>query len=699
MDMGESDWRSQAFRQKVVVQIEEAVRQAGHPITKSSKEMENHVFMKASSRDEYMALLARLILHIRDYSKKARPNQGDPMHALQVIAPLGPGQPGPPMMVPRPQVPGGPMHRMPVPQPQGQPNQGGPQPGNMGQPGHTHSIASRSCQFTAIQQMCIATPPGQPGMQAAQIQQQQQQQMQMQKQLIQQVQTKVFDFCWSLAICPSTYSCHYTRTHVYNKRFWVRSCSGELPAQAQIRAIQVKPYFVQGDVMSPSRVGNKSLPHVLIFPIRLQLAPNPQVCTELLSTVALGLQKQPMWEIQACMKKDQSTRQAPVPHLLAITSNSVSFILPTIDIANMEMVLFTVGMMSSPSPVPAQNQVMPPPPSQPQPSPQSTQSQPPSNMRYRRGGSCRTLQALCVFCSRETSICIVIARFEQTYSKLSAVDLMVHILMVGTLKSGENFIKQTEQFVCNHKRHDKVIRSLSNLVTKTDRKKDLSKMKSLLDILTDPNKRCSLQTLQKCELALEKLKSDMAVPTPPPPQVVPPNKQAPLCQPLLTAVLQQSRSPLFNHSLARTFGPAMLAIHGPPVSVPVSSPKKRKYEEDEKQTIPNVLQGEVARLHPKFMVNLDPSHHSNNGTVHLICKLEDKSLPMVPPLQISVPADYPDQSPEWVDLQNLYEASPFLRAIHDMLESRIMKLPDRHAVTAILNAWALSVRQACLTLT
>lgn len=49
--------------------------------------------------------------------------------------------------------------------------------------------------------------------------------------------------------------------------------------------------------------------------------------------------------------------------------------------------------------------------------------------------------------------------------------------------------------------------------------------------------------------------------------------------------------------------------------------RKRKFEDDERQSIPNVLQGEVARLDPKFLVNLDPSHCSNNGTVHLICKL------------------------------------------------------------------------------
>lgn len=54
---------------------------------------------------------------------------------------------------------------------------------------------------------------------------------------------------------------------------------------------------------------------------------------------------------------------------------------------------------------------------------------------------------------------------------------------------------------------------------------------------------------------------------------------------------------------------------------PIIPTRKRKYEEDDRQTIPNILQGEVARLDSKFLVNLDPSFCSNNGMVHLICKL------------------------------------------------------------------------------
>lgn len=54
-------------------------------------------------------------------------------------------------------------------------------------------------------------------------------------------------------------------------------------------------------------------------------------------------------------------------------------------------------------------------------------------------------------------------------------------------------------------------------------------------------------------------------PTPPPPPV-PPTKQQYLCQPLLDAVLANIRSPVFNHSLYRTFVPAVTAIHGPPIT-------------------------------------------------------------------------------------------------------------------------------------
>uniref|UniRef100_A0A3B5KU44 Mediator of RNA polymerase II transcription subunit 15 n=1 Tax=Xiphophorus couchianus TaxID=32473 RepID=A0A3B5KU44_9TELE len=48
----DSDWRSPQFRQKVVAQIEDAMRKAGSGNTthKSGTDMENHVFIKAKTR-------------------------------------------------------------------------------------------------------------------------------------------------------------------------------------------------------------------------------------------------------------------------------------------------------------------------------------------------------------------------------------------------------------------------------------------------------------------------------------------------------------------------------------------------------------------------------------------------------------------------------------------------------------------------
>lgn len=90
----------------------------------------------------------------------------------------------------------------------------------------------------------------------------------------------------------------------------------------------------------------------------------------------------------------------------------------------------------------------------------------------------------------------------------------------------------------------------------------------------------------------------------------------------------------FSFYACKMFGKCSVGVTFSPTSIlncilhraPVISSRKRKYEEDDRQTIPNVLQGEVARLNPKFLVNLDPSHCSNNGTVHLICKLGKKKL-------------------------------------------------------------------------
>ncbi|KAF6390275.1 hypothetical protein mRhiFer1_007850 [Rhinolophus ferrumequinum] len=82
----ETNWRSAAFRQKLVSQIEDAMRKAGVAHSNSSKDMESHVFLKAKTRDEYLSLVARLIIHFRDiHNKKSQASVSDPMNALQSL--------------------------------------------------------------------------------------------------------------------------------------------------------------------------------------------------------------------------------------------------------------------------------------------------------------------------------------------------------------------------------------------------------------------------------------------------------------------------------------------------------------------------------------------------------------------------------------------------------------------------------------
>lgn len=396
--------------------------------------------------------------------------------------------------------------------------------------------------------------------------------------------------------------------------------------------------------------------------------------------------QQPQVQPQVQQVQPQVQPQAAVQ-----TAQSAQMVAPGVQVSQSSLT-----MLSSPSPgqqVPTP-QSMPPPP---QPSPQPG-SQPNSNVS---SGPAPSPSSFLPSPSPQPSQSPVTARTPQNFSVPSPGPLNTPVNPSSVMSPAGSSQAEEQQYLDKLKQLSKYIEPLRRMINKIDknedRKKDLSKMKSLLDILTDPSKRCPLKTLQKCEIALEKLKNDMAVPTPPPPPVLP-TKQQDLCQPLLDAVLANIRSPVFNHSLYRTFVPAMMAIHGPPIVSPVVCSRKRRFEEDEqRQSIPNVLQGEVARLDPKFLVNLDPSHCSNNGTVHLICKLDDKDLPSVPPLELSVPADYPAQSPMWVDRQWQYDANPFLQSVHRCMTSRLLQLPDKHSVTALLNTWAQSIHQACLS--
>ncbi|XP_015733559.1 mediator of RNA polymerase II transcription subunit 15 isoform X3 [Coturnix japonica] len=744
----ETDWRSTNFRQKLVSQIDEAMRKAGVAHNKSSKDMESHVFMKAKTREEYLSLVARLIIHFRDiHNKKSQASVSDPMNALQNLTGGPPA--GAPGMAIASRAQGAPMSGMAGLGPMGQqmslPGQQQP-PGTTGMAPHGMPGVSTATQQTQLQLQQIAQQQQQQQQQfqqqqvALQQQQFQAQQSAMQQQFqVQQQQAAAAAAAQQQQQQQQQLQAVQQQQHMLKLQMQQQQNQQQMQQQQQQQQLQRIAQMQQLQAAQAMQVQQQQqqqqqqqMPQQ-----QLQQQPPQQVMQQQIQQMQQQQQQQQVAQAQQSQLPPQSQPQPQpmVSQAQAISGQIPGQVMPVTLTpqqlkamqvraqlvqqqhaaaaavqaaqaqaaqmgASAQVSQNSITMMSSPSPVQqAQTPQSMPPPPQPQPSPQPGQpnSQPNSNVS---SGPAPSPSSFLPSPSPQPSQSPAAARTPQNFSVPSPGPLNTPGNPNSVMSPASSSQSEEQQYLEKLKQLSKYIEPLRRMINKIDknedRKKDLSKMKSLLDILTDPSKRCPLKTLQKCEIALEKLKNDMAVPTPPPPPV-PPTKQQYLCQPLLDAVLANIRSPVFNHSLYRTFMPAMTAIHGPPITAPVIASRKRKYEEDERQTIPNVLQGEVARLNPKFLVNLDPSHCSNNGTVHLICKLDDKNLPNVPPLQLSVPADYPDQSPLWIKNPRQYAANPFLQSVYRYMTSKLLQLPDKHSVTALLNTWAQSIRQACLS--
>ncbi|EAX02950.1 PC2 (positive cofactor 2, multiprotein complex) glutamine/Q-rich-associated protein, isoform CRA_c [Homo sapiens] len=665
------------------------MRKAGVAHSKSSKDMESHVFLKAKTRDEYLSLVARLIIHFRDiHNKKSQASVSDPMNALQSLT-GGPAAGAAGIGMP-PRGPGQSLGGMGSLGAMGQPMSlsGQPPPGTSGMAPHSMAVVSTATPQTQLQLQQVALQQQQQQQQFQQqqqaaLQQQQQQQQQQQFQAQQSAMQQQFQ-----AVVQQQQQLqqqqqqqqHLIKLHHQNQQ---QALPQQLQQMHHTQHHQPPPQPQQPPVAQnqPSQLPPQSQTQPLVS--QAQALPGQMLYTQ----PPLKFVRAPMVVQQPPVQPQVQQQQTAVQ-----TAQAAQMVAPGVVSQS------SLPMLSSPSPGQQVQtpQSMPPPP-QPSPQPGQPSSQPNSNVS---SGPAPSPSSFLPSPSPQPSQSPVTARTPQNFSVPSPGPLNTPVNPSSVMSPAGSSQAEEQQYLDKLKQLSKYIEPLRRMINKIDknedRKKDLSKMKSLLDILTDPSKRCPLKTLQKCEIALEKLKNDMAVPTPPPPPV-PPTKQQYLCQPLLDAVLANIRSPVFNHSLYRTFVPAMTAIHGPPITAPVVCTRKRRLEDDERQSIPSVLQGEVARLDPKFLVNLDPSHCSNNGTVHLICKLDDKDLPSVPPLELSVPADYPAQSPLWIDRQWQYDANPFLQSVHRCMTSRLLQLPDKHSVTALLNTWAQSVHQACLS--
>jgi len=114
--------------------------------------------------------------------------------------------------------------------------------------------------------------------------------------------------------------------------------------------------------------------------------------------------------------------------------------------------------------------------------------------------------------------------------------------------------------------------------------------------------------------------------------------------------------------------------------------------------VSDVLQNEIAHLDQRFKVQLDPVQQFGNKTIKLICQLDDKTLPSVPPITVTVPENYPESPPLYSANKVQYASTTFYVNVLSALKVHMNKMPSQFSVTALLDTWEMCVRQTCSTM-
>ncbi|XP_029049565.1 mediator of RNA polymerase II transcription subunit 15-like [Osmia bicornis bicornis] len=616
MATDENSWRTQSFRQSVIAKIDEAVQMSGMPIAKNSIEMENHVFQKAKTKEEYLAFVARLILHVRELSSKQKAGGSapatvgsgnqvmpDPIGALQTLARQGTGNnqmmnmngPGsnPQGIIPQPPANTATNLLQSLNQRPGQPitMQGmqSKMPGMGMMPTQTSGPMSHMGPIQTMQNNSMLTQMNQ--MSQGNIPQQMNQ--------------------------------------------MVTNQMGQITTSQMQQNMQTQMQNQLSNQMSNQIGGSISGIQTSISQQMNQIAPGP-----------LG-PSQMQQQLSHMQRKQGEMINAGFAGPRNVTPNQFLGQSPS---------------PSAPSPAglgaPSSNQMVTSPALVPSPSPQH----------------------------------VIMAGSQRSVGMAPSPSSSLNTPGgVGATPSPQ---QEDQAYRDKVRQLSKYVEPLRRMIAKMGNEGNvdkLSKMKKLLEILSNPTKRTmSLDTLLKCEVVLEKLdfkRSDASVGPP-----VTTLKEHHFFSPLLEAVSTHLQSPVVNHTLQRTFGPCLEALFGPEIKNLPPPLKKQKIEESPSE-IPDVLQGEIARLDQRFKVSLDPAQQNGSKCIQLICWLDDRHLPCVPPVSVTVPADYPLTPPRCVMAPHEY-ATTFLCAVQKALNARITKLPRRFSVSQLLDTWEMSVRQA-----
>ncbi|XP_053694402.1 mediator of RNA polymerase II transcription subunit 15 isoform X2 [Sabethes cyaneus] len=724
----DNSWKTSNFRQSVVNKINEAIQQSGLTSSKNGLEMENHVFTKARTKDEYLGYVARLILHVREMNSKKNPQnvagsnqdggnpgqQGgmpDPINALQTLASQGTrpqmmgGQMGPggPMggqmgagnasnllqTLNRPQMPmtgamagmqganrvgmGGPnqMGGMMSGQP-GMPNQMGGVMGPGGMSGGKIVGIGNQNQMGQMNPMQMQNQMGGTGMQQGQQQPGQQQgsgpggsnqinpmsamggmQMNPGAQMNQNALSQQLN---SAGMNPNQQQMGMAAGQMNQMNSGVAGPGGNM-TQIQQQAVAQQ--------QAQAGIGNMG-------PGNLQQQSNQQQQAQGVSNVGPGqinatgmgpggnIPGNQMGGSQAnfvpigansMIRKPQDMMSGgqvyPGGAVRSVTPNQFLRQSPSPSVPS-PVGPGSMGPQSHPG------QMIPSPALIPSPSPQMG-SVPPRNIGQSPGSTLNTPG-------------------QPGGAAPSPLNPQDEQLYREKYRSLTKYIEPLKRMIARMENDD------------VDK---IGKLKRLLEILCNPTRRIPLETLYKCEAALTSQLGSM--------------RETPLNNPLVEAVSANLQSSLGNHTLQRTFRPCLEALFGPDIkNLPTPAKQPRLAIEESlgsssggTQEIPHILQGEIARLDQKFKVSLDQCAVGGTKTIKLICWLDDKHLPCVPPVAVTIPEDYPFISPSCTLIEQEYNATPFLIQVQKSFLARICKLPEMFSLSHLLDSWEMSVRQAC----
>ncbi|XP_068620999.1 mediator of RNA polymerase II transcription subunit 15 [Battus philenor] len=687
--MGSDDnWRTSNFRQSVVSKIEEVIQRSGMQVARNSSEMENHVYMKAKTREEYMNMVAKLILHVREMSQPKQnqggatmqgPNQNQAGQNPQVQTQQGQAPQGPnnqPGLAPDP------INALQNLASQGTRNQmmnmGQGQMQQQGVLGPNPGMASLQAQIG--QQGPIVSQGGPQSQTATNLLQT----LNQRPQLNMQLQNKL-----GMSMVAN-------QNQMGNNMVSMGGMGNPMGSQLQN---QLAGPGMQGQMMP-----NMSMSNTMQVPLTGSSTMVGQMqCNQVVG--GMGGQMAPnsmQGQMPRQMVGGMGNNQMVNMNMLHMQGR----------VGNKQEVVG--GMLSAgypPSGAPPPNQFLRQSPSPSASSPNMGGPSPVSMGGSVLGGalsspmsSLGAMGACGGVGSPSPSAPSHLAHHAQQQQQrvvgmgmaASPSSSLNTPVGGGVASPGGEETAYREKVRQLSKYIEPLRRMVQRMVNEGENVEKLTKMKNLLDILSNPNKRMPLETLIKCEVVLEKLdfKRSESVGLGLPAAAT--GKEQ-IFNPLLEVVNNCLQSPLANHTLKRTFGSTLDALNGPEIKN-LPPPQKMPKLDEQTMEIPDVLQGEIARLDSRFKVSLETMQLSGgSGAISLVAQLDDVRLPCVPAVHVAVPRDYPAHAPARLRTRTPRPDAhrAFLARVDRAMDARCARLPKSCSVGQLLDAWEMSVRQAC----